>query len=52
MSGTWWIDESELLDEQIRVLEEDLDSDIILKGPPGSGKTNLLLLRANHLGKL
>ncbi len=49
MSGTWWIDENELLDEQIKVLEEDLDSDIILKGPPGSGKTNLLLLRANHL---
>ena len=49
MSGTWWIDENELLDEQIKVLEEDLDKDLILMGPPGSGKTNLLLLRANHL---
>ncbi|MGE8062388.1 ATP-binding domain-containing protein [Pseudomonas sp. NPDC089547] len=49
MSSTWWVDESELLDEQIQVLEEDLDKDLILMGPPGSGKTNLLLLRANHL---
>ncbi len=49
MSSTWWIDENDLLDEQIKVLEEDLYKDLILMGPPGSGKTNLLLLRANHL---
>ena len=49
MSSTWWIDENELLDEQIKVLEENLNKDLILMGPPGSGKTNLLLLRANHL---
>ncbi|TWC65486.1 AAA domain-containing protein [Pseudomonas sp. SJZ103] len=49
MSNTWWVDEDELLDEQLEVLGEDLFKDLILTGPPGSGKTNLLLLRANHL---
>ncbi|CAB3714299.1 ATP-binding domain-containing protein [Achromobacter kerstersii] len=49
MSGTWWVDENDLLEEQLKILGEDLDKDIILSGPPGSGKTNLLLLRANHL---
>ncbi|WP_161500237.1 ATP-binding domain-containing protein [Burkholderia gladioli] len=49
MSGTWWVDEGELLDEQADVLEVDLYEDLMLSGPPGSGKTNLLLLRANHL---
>lgn len=49
MSGTWWVDEGDLLDEQADVLEVDLYKDLMLSGPPGSGKTNLLLLRANHL---
>lgn len=49
MSGTWWVDESDLLPEQLKVLSEDLSKDLLLSGPPGSGKTNLLLLRANHL---
>src|ERR1700761_2016454 len=49
MSGTWWVDEGDLLDEQADVFEVDLYKDLMLSGPPGSGKTNLLLLRANHL---
>lgn len=49
MSSTWWVDEGDLLDEQLEVLGVDLFKDLILLGPPGSGKTNLLLLRANHL---
>jgi len=49
MSGTWWVDEGDLLPEQLQVLSEDLAKDLLLSGPPGSGKTNLLLLRANHL---
>lgn len=49
MSGTWWVDEGDLLPEQLDVLGEDLPKDLLLAGPPGSGKTNLLLLRANHL---
>lgn len=49
MSDTWWVDEGELFDEQLLVLGEDLEQDLLLSGPPGSGKTNILLLRANHL---
>ncbi|WP_133647498.1 ATP-binding domain-containing protein [Paraburkholderia flava] len=49
MSGTWWVDQDDLLDEQLDVLGVDLSEDLILSGPPGSGKTNLLLLRANHM---
>ncbi|WP_418320467.1 ATP-binding domain-containing protein [Piscinibacter sakaiensis] len=49
MSGTWWVDENDLLPEQLQVLSVDLAEDMLLSGPPGSGKTNLLLLRANYL---
>ncbi|CUJ53575.1 ATP-binding domain-containing protein [Achromobacter xylosoxidans] len=49
MSDTWWIDKEALLQEQLDVLSLDLDKDLFISGPPGSGKTNLLLLRANHL---
>lgn len=48
MSSTWWVGEEELLPEQEDVLSIDLDKSILVSGPPGSGKTNLLLLRANH----
>lgn len=49
MSSTWWVDEDDLLPEQLQVLGEEIPIDLLLSGPPGSGKTNLLLLRANHL---
>lgn len=49
MSGVWWVNQEDLLDEQAAVLEVDLFEDLMLSGPPGSGKTNLLLLRANHM---
>jgi superfamily I DNA and RNA helicase len=49
MSSTWWKDPDELRKEQGDILELPLDESLLLKGPPGSGKTNLLLLRANHL---
>ncbi|RYX91910.1 MAG: RNA helicase [Comamonadaceae bacterium] len=49
MSNTWWKDESELKKEQSDLLDLDLSTSILIKGPPGSGKTNLLLLKANHL---
>lgn len=49
MSNTWWKDPSELVAEQGDILDLPLDQSLLIKGPPGSGKTNLLLLRANHL---
>lgn len=49
MTSTWWKDASELLPEQNNILDLPLDQSLLIKGPPGSGKTNLLLLRANYL---
>lgn len=49
MSDTWWKDEDDLVPEQAKLLDIDGDKNLLIKGPPGSGKTNLLLLRANQL---
>lgn len=49
MSNTWWRDADELVKEQADLLDIPTDEDLLIKGPPGSGKTNLLLLRANQL---
>src|ERR1700692_3797464 len=49
MMSTWWLGESELKEEQKEVLEIEPETSFLLLGPPGSGKTNILLLRANYL---
>ena len=49
MSKTWWIAADQLDKEQKDVIDLDLTSDHVIFGPPGSGKTNLLLLRAKYL---
>lgn len=49
MSNTWWRDVDELVKEQSDLLDIPTDVSLLIKGPPGSGKTNLLLLRANQL---
>jgi superfamily I DNA/RNA helicase len=49
MKNTWWVDEGELRDEQKEVLALPVDGRWLVQGPPGSGKTNLLLLRAQYL---
>lgn len=49
MSDTWWKDEDDLVTEQAKVLDLDEEKSLLILGPPGSGKTNLLLLRANQL---
>ncbi|HYW39116.1 MAG TPA: ATP-binding domain-containing protein [Terriglobales bacterium] len=49
MSGTWWIDPGELNEEQEPIINLPIGKSYLIKGPPGSGKTNLVLLRANYL---
>lgn len=49
MSNTWWREPDELIDEQSNILDIDENASFRVIGPPGSGKTNLLVLRANYL---
>lgn len=49
MSGGWWVGQDELDEDQRDVMALDADTSALISGPPGSGKTNLLLLRANYL---
>lgn len=49
MPGTWWIGEGELDPDQKAVTSIEGDGSHLVLGPPGSGKTNILLLRANYL---
>ncbi len=48
--GTWWVNSSELDEDQRRIQCLGIDDKSYhITGTPGSGKTNLLLLRANYL---
>ncbi|TET35475.1 MAG: RNA helicase [Planctomycetota bacterium] len=49
MTDTWWVGEEQLDNDQKKIIGLPLGPSYLLKGPPGSGKTNLLLLRANYL---
>jgi len=49
MDDTWWVRESQLDEEQKDVFTLSIQEDHFITGPPGSGKTNLLLLRAKQL---
>jgi superfamily I DNA/RNA helicase len=51
MTGAWWIGEGELDDDQKQVIQLPLEGRFLVTGPAGSGKTNMLLLRANYLYK-
>jgi superfamily I DNA/RNA helicase len=51
MEASWWKDLGQLDDEQKKVISLDDDADHLVIGPPGCGKTNLLLLRASYLHK-
>ena len=45
----WLIRRGELTEEQLRVIELAMDCHLLVLGPPGSGKTLVLLYRAQHL---
>lgn len=49
MDDAWWVAPAQLNDEQRGILDIPIDQSHLLLGPPGSGKTNLLLLRANYM---
>lgn len=46
---SWWTDPAQLDDEQTDVIALPPEGSFLVTGPPGSGKTNLLLLRASYL---
>lgn len=49
MADTWWTNPSELDEKQKAVIALPADGHNLVVGPPGCGKTNLLLLRASYL---
>lgn len=49
MKSSWWRKKNELVPEQIDFINLPPQGRYLLVGPPGSGKTNLLLLRAQFL---
>jgi superfamily I DNA/RNA helicase len=49
VNSTWWRKLSDLDDAQRKFIELPVQGRFLLTGPPGSGKTNLLLLRAQFL---
>jgi superfamily I DNA and RNA helicase len=49
MEASWWKSIGDLDDDQKRAIALDEDGDHLIVGPPGCGKTNLLLLRASYL---
>ena len=50
MDGTWWTSADQIDNDQKALIEIPVNSGhILVTGPPGSGKTNVLLLRASYL---
>jgi superfamily I DNA/RNA helicase len=49
MNDTWWVKHEQLDEKQKAVIDLPLDESHLIIGPPGCGKTNLLLLRTRQL---
>ncbi len=49
MNDTWWVKPEQLDEQQKAVIDLPSDQSHLILGPPGSGKTNLLLLRGAQL---
>jgi superfamily I DNA/RNA helicase len=51
MESSWWKSRNELDDAQEAIIMLPADGRYVVTGPPGCGKTNLLVLRAAYLNK-
>ena len=51
MDETWWRSPDQLDPDQQEIVSLPLEGSHLVVGPPGSGKTNLLLLRASYLAR-
>lgn len=51
INDTWWVNPRQLDEDQKHVIAAPIDKSHLVLGPPGSGKSNLLLLRADYLQK-
>lgn len=51
INDTWWVNPKQLDEDQKLVISAPIDKSHLVSGPPGSGKSNLLLLRADYLQK-
>lgn len=49
MDSTWWTDPKQLDDNQKEIVALEDGGSYLVKGPPGCGKTNLLVLKASQL---
>ncbi|MBI1774611.1 MAG: AAA family ATPase [Proteobacteria bacterium] len=49
VSSGWWRAASDLDEDQTRAFRWPLDGNYLLVGPPGSGKSNILVLRASYV---
>lgn len=49
MDSTWWTKPEDLDDNQKEIIALDENGSYLVKGPPGCGKTNLLVLKASQL---
>lgn len=51
MNQTWWRSPKDVDKDQLSIYSLPLDGSHLVVGPPGSGKTNVLLLRAVYLSR-
>jgi superfamily I DNA/RNA helicase len=49
MQGSWWTKPEQMDEDQRDFVSLDADGRYLLVGPPGSGKTNLIVLRARYI---